>query len=570
MKVPAINRIFLPQDLQIKEWSSLKPYFEALLASEPESSKELKEWFKKRSELEAVVSEDLAWRYIKMTCYTNDETLVQAYEYFVREIQPHIAPLTDQLNKKALASPYLNELMQEEGFDIMIREMKKEVEIFREENIPLETEISSKAQKYGAISGLMEIEHNGQQLTLPQAAVLLKSTDREIREQVYKKIGERRLQDQEQLDQLFNELIDLRTKVARNSGFDNYRDYKFKAMGRFDYSPEDCFDFHHSVKSEVVPLLDGIAKAHQEKLGLSTLKPWDTAVDPSGKAALQPFQGAKDLTAKTIQCFNRLDPFLGGCLKTMEEMGHLDLESRKAKSPGGYNYPLAETGVPFIFMNATSTLGDMVTLLHEGGHAVHSFLMNELELADFKETPSEVAELASMSMELITMDHWDVFFENEEDLTRAKREHLEQIIETLPWVATIDKFQHWIYEHPNHSIEERKEEWNKLFADFSDIITDWEGLEHIKDYIWQKQLHLFEVPFYYIEYGMAQLGAIAIWKNFRENPQEGLASYMKALKLGYTASIPEIYEAAHIKFDFSKENISSLINFVADELKKLG
>jgi oligoendopeptidase F len=253
----------------------------------------------------------------------------------------------------------------------------------------------------------------------------------------------------------------------------------------------------------------------------------------------------------------------------MVEMKHLDLDSRKGKSPGGYNYPLSETGVPFIFMNATSTLRDMVTLLHEGGHAVHSFLMNDLELTDFKNPPSEVAELASMSMELITLDYWDTFFENPKDLKRAKTEHLQGIIETLPWVATIDKFQHWIYENAGHSVEERITAWNDILNDFSDSITDWAGLEKFKDNLWQKQLHLYEVPFYYIEYGMAQLGAVAVWKNYKENPEKGLASYMKALKMGYTKSIPDVYEAADIKFDFSEKNISELMGFVKEEMAKL-
>lgn len=563
------ERQFLPKDFKVKDWETLKPYFDKLLEEEINSAQDLENWFANLSELEAVVSEDMAWRYIKMTCDTSDEKLAASFEDFVRNIQPHIAPYSDKLNRKALASPYLAAVKEKEGYDIMIREMEKDVKIFREENIPLETEIASLSQKYGSISGAMDIEHEGKEMTLQQAAVMLQSTDRKLREEIYRKISSRRLEDKEKLDKLYTELIQLRTKVARNAGFDNYRDFMFTSMGRFDYSPQDCFDFHDSVKSEVVPLLDEIAKDRKEKLGLDTLRPWDKAVDISGKEALEPFKGADDLTKKTIKVFNKLDPFLGDCLVKMVEMKHLDLDSRKGKSPGGYNYPLSETGVPFIFMNATSTLRDMVTLLHEGGHAVHSFLMNDLELNDFKNPPSEVAELASMSMELITLDYWDIFFDNEEDLKRAKTEHLEGIIETLPWVATIDKFQHWIYENPEHTVEERTKAWNDILDDFSDSITDWSGLEKFKDNLWQKQLHLYEVPFYYIEYGMAQLGAVAVWKNYKTDPKKGLDSYMKALKMGYTKSIPEVYEAADIKFDFSKKNISELMSFVKEEMEKL-
>jgi oligoendopeptidase F len=563
------ERQFLPKDFNVKDWESLKPFFDELLETEINSAQDLEKWFAKLSELEAVVSEEMAWRYIKMTCDTTDEKLAESFEDFVRNIQPHIAPYSDELNKKALASPYIATVRENEGYDIMIREMEKDVKIFREENIPIQTEISSLSQKYGSISGAMAVEHDGQELTLQQAAVKLQSTDRKLREEIYRKISSRRLEDEEKLDSLFTELVKLRTEEAKNAGFENYRDYMFAAMGRFDYSPQDCFDFHESVKTEVVPLLNEIAKERKEKLELDTLRPWDKAVDSSGKEALEPFNGANDLTQKTIKVFNKLDPFLGDCLVKMVEMKHLDLDSRKGKSPGGYNYPLSETGVPFIFMNATSTLRDMVTLLHEGGHAVHSFLMNELKLNDFKNPPSEVAELASMSMELITLDYWDIFFDNEEDLKRAKMEHLEGIIETLPWVATIDKFQHWIYENPEHTVQDRTAAWNKILDDFSDSITDWSGLDKFKDKLWQKQLHLYEVPFYYIEYGMAQLGAIAVWKNYKDDPKKGLLSYMNALKLGYTKSIPDIYEAANIRFDFSKENIHELMNFVKNEIKKL-
>ncbi len=302
---------------------------------------------------------------------------------------------------------------------------------------------------------------------------------------------------------------------------------------------------------------------------MESLKPWDKAVDTTGKKPLKPFSSSEELLAKTVKCFTNVDPYLGECLVTMQKMGHLDLESRKGKAPGGYNYPLAESGIPFIFMNATSTLRDVVTLLHEGGHAVHSFLMKPLELSDFKSTPSEVAELASMSMELITMDNWHIFFENEEALKRAKKEHLEQIIETLPWVATIDKFQHWLYENPIHTVEERNNNWLKIFDEFSDSITNWDGIEENKKYLWQKQLHLFEVPFYYIEYGMAQLGAIAVWRNYRKDNKKGLENYLNALKLGYTKNIPEIYKAAGIEFNFSPEYIKELISFVQSEMNNL-
>jgi oligoendopeptidase F len=562
-------RKFLPENFQVTTWENIKSYFTELLERKLDSAEDVKKWFHDRSELESVIAEDLAWRYIRMTCYTENEAYSKAYQDFIQNIQPQIAPVSDQLNKKVAASPYLNQLTASPGYDIMIRNLKKEIEIFREENVPLFTEISTETQKYAQLSGAMTIEWEGKELTLPQASVMLMSTDRKKREEVYHKITTRRLKDKDALNDLFTRLLGLRHKVSVQAGFPNFRDYMFKSLGRFDYTPKDCFDFHDAIQREVVPILNDLSVERKTALKVDALRPWDKAVDPEGREALKPFTNGKELTDKTIEVFRRLDPFLGQCLSIMKEMGHLDLESRKGKAPGGYNYPLAEVGVPFIFMNATSTLRDMVTIMHEGGHAIHNFLTRDLELNDFKSTPSEVAELASMSMELISMDHWDVFFTNEAELKRAKREHLEDIIETLPWVATIDKYQHWIYEHPQHTLAERKKEWGIIFDQFADTVTDWSGLQEAKDYLWQKQLHLYEVPFYYIEYGMAQLGAIAVWRNFRNDRNKGLAGYQNALKLGYMRSIPEIYKAADIKFDFSRRYIKELMDFVRDELSKI-
>jgi len=563
------DRDFLGEGFQVKDWEQIEPYFIDLIDREITDVADLKTWMRDRSELESVISEDLAWRYIRMTCDTSDKSLVENYTQFVQEIQPKVAPLENKLNLKVLDIPFLDQLASEEGYDIMIRSIRKEAEIYREENIPLQTELQTESQKFGQINGAMTVEIEGEELTLQQAAVHLQSIDRNHREEVYFKVANRRFEDRKKLDELFNTLINLRDKVGTNAGFTNYRDFMFAAMGRFDYTPQDCFDFHNSVEKAVVPLLDGIADERKARLGVAELKPWDKAVDPEGKEALKPFNGGDDLLEKTIEVFTRLDPFLGQCLSIMKEMKHLDLESRKGKAPGGYNYPLAEIGVPFIFMNATSTLRDMVTLLHEGGHAVHSLLTKDLELNSFKSTPSEVAELASMSMELISMDHWDVYFEDPDELKRAKKEHLEQIIETLPWVATIDKFQHWIYENPGHTEAERKDNWLKIYDSFSDNVTNWDGCEKYKEYLWQRQLHLYEVPFYYIEYGMAQLGAVAVWRNYKNDPSKGLEGYMNALKLGYMRTIPEVYAAANIRFDFSEEYIGELIGFVRKELEAL-
>ena len=328
-------------------------------------------------------------------------------------------------------------------------------------------------------------------------------------------------------------------------------------------------NFHEAIAQEIVPLLAEQANERVLALDLESLKPWDTDVDTSGKAALKPFNNGEELIDKSIKCFNKLSPFLGSRLEVMKANNLFDVDSRKGKAPGGYNYPLAETGAPFIFMNAANSFRDLTTMVHEGGHAIHTFVTADLELNDFKHCPSEVAELASMSMELISMDHWDVFFTDAEELKRAKRYQLRDILKTLPWVAVVDQFQHWIYTNPNHTTAERTEAWKQIFAKFGAGFVDWSDHETALENLWQKQLHIFEVPFYYIEYGIAQLGAIAVWKNYKENPEKGLHDYLEALKLGYTKSMKEIYQTAGISFDFSPGYIQELIDFVKAELRNL-
>jgi oligoendopeptidase F len=304
-------------------------------------------------------------------------------------------------------------------------------------------------------------------------------------------------------------------------------------------------------------------------MGLNTLSPFDTEVDITGKAALKPFANGNELIDKTIQCFTQISPELGNYLAIMKANQLVDLDARKGKAPGGYNYPLAETGAPFIFMNSANSVRDLTTMVHEGGHAIHTFVSSHLLLNDFKHTPSEVAELASMSMELISMNHWDVFFDNEADLKSAKEEQLKDTLKTLPWVATIDSFQHWLYTNPTHTIAERTAAWEKIFDRFGANFVDWSNHPEQKKNLWQKQLHLFEVPFYYIEYAIAQLGAIAIYRNYLADPEKTLEQYLAALKLGYTKSMKEIYETAGIRFDFSADYIKELMDFLKIEIEKV-
>ena len=562
------NRNYLNQDFDIKTWSDLEALYKELLERKIMSSAELEKWMLDVNELEAAVSENFAWRYIKQSCDTENEMLNKSYAFFVTEIDPKIAPLADRLNKKLIDSPFLKELDQKKYFTYL-RSVKNRIELFREENVELQSQIATKSQQYGSINGKQTIQYDGKELTLQQAALYLKNTDRKVREEVYTLIQSRKKQDEGALNKLFEELLALRNQVALNAGFKNFRDYKFKELGRFDYNQDDCKSFHASIKKYFVPLSKAIDEQRKKELKLYSYRPWDGEVDPGNHKPLHPFDTADELLKKSIECFHVTDPYFGECLTTMQEMKRLDLASRKGKAPGGYNYPLYETGVPFIFMNAVGLQRDVVTMVHEGGHAVHAFLTKEYKINEFKSVPSEVAELASMSMELISMKRWDIFYTDAQDLNRAKKEQLEKIIKTLCWIACVDAFQQKLYENPKQTTEERYALWVDTYHEYESGVLDYSGLEDNVKRMWHSQLHIFEVPFYYIEYGFAQLGALAVWKNFMQTPAKAIQQYKDALSLGYTVSIPEVYRAAGIKFDFSDTYMYSVADFVWKELESL-
>ena len=563
--IKPIPRKFLPETFVVSDWASLEPYLIDLKDRNINSLQSLEHWMEDMSELEAVLSEDACWRQIRMTCDTENSQLAEDFNFFMMEIQPKIQPYSDLLNRKLVESPYSKDLQAPEYFTYL-RNVKKNIDLFREENIPLQSELAVEAQNFGVISGKMTVNVQGKEYTLQQAAKFLENPDRTMREEVYRKINERRLEDKEALNGLFDSLLQKRNRVALNAGFENYRDYRFAELGRFDYSKEDCFQFHESVKQHVLPLVNDIYKKKKEKLGIDALRPWDVDAEPEGVEPLKPFNTGAELLEKTIVAFKNLNPFFADCLSKMNEMGRLDLESRKGKAPGGYNCPLAETGAPFIFMNAAGTLNDVITMVHEGGHAVHSFLAHPLPLSGFKEYPMEIAEVASMSMELFSMEDWKVFFNNEEELNRAKGQQLERVLTIFPWIATIDKFQHWIYENPNHTPEERITNWRRILDEFTPESLDTGGLDAYRNCGWQKQLHLYEVPFYYIEYGIVQLGAIGLWKQFKEDKQAALENYMTALSLGGTRTLPQLFETAGLKFDLSPNHIKELMEFVKGEM----
>jgi len=554
--------------LKVDGWNDVALYFSELLERSIIEVAGLERWLRDLSELEAALSEEGAWRYIRMSLDTRDAEVAKRYNDFNVDVLPNAEQWTDKLQRKLIALPQV-EALSGEGFPVYLRGIREQLRIFRETNVPIQVELRGMAQEYGVIIGAMNVTWKGEQITLPAAAAILESTDRNEREGIYRLICERRAQDGDKLDALFDGMVAKRNTVAHNAGFNNFRDYMYSALGRFDHTPTDAEAFHKSVVSEVLPVVDRLNRERRKHLGLEVLRPWDLSVDPTGKPPLRPFKDADQLVQLTRAVFNKLDPWFSACIASMQQQGRLDLASRDGKAPGGYNYPLYETGAPFIFMNAVGTADDVITMVHEGGHAIHSFLTHPLPITGFKSFPSEVAELASMSMELLTMDHWHLIYADAEELKRAKRDQLERVLTILPWVATIDAFQHAVYTHPEWSPRQRSDEWVRTHQRFNGKEVDWTGLGSERSVLWHKQLHLFEVPFYYIEYAIAQLGAIGVWRNYKRDPVKAVTQYKAALSLGYTRTLPEIYAAAGVTFDLSTAYVRELIGFVNAELDAL-
>jgi len=561
------ERSFVPKEFKLSSWEALEPFYVDLGERELSTQELFEEWIKDWDELYAVVSEDMRWKYIKTSIDTSDAEAKAALEDFYVNLDPRMKPWENKLQKKFNASGLKENLAAE--FINFKRGIANDLALFNEKNIELSKELSLLENKYAEITGAWTINYKDQELTMPQAAKFMRDTDRSVREAVYMLSRDREFQDAATLDQLLSDLIAKRHQIALNAGYSNYRDYKFDEMHRFDYTAKDCEAFHKSTASAILPLLKVIDTQRKADLKVENLKPWDMSVDPLQREPLQPFKTTSEFVDRTVDCFNKLDPYFGACIANMFETNRLDLESRKGKAPGGYMMAMPESGVPFIFMNHASAEGDVRVMVHEGGHAIHSYLAHALKYASMRQTPSEVAELASMSMELFSLENWESFYANTEDLNRAKKSHLEGLLKILPSVAKGDAFQHWMYANPTHSIADRHAKWTALNKIYGSGAVDSSGLENYAEIGYQGILHFYQVPFYYIEYGFAQLGAIAMWMNFKKDAKKAVKDYSNALRLGYTTTIPEIYKTAGIKFDFSEEYVRDLASFVKIELEKL-
>ncbi len=566
MKHTEYPRQFVKPRDALSSWEQIEPYLNLLLSAANDTPEKLNQWLLDCSELAACIDEVGTDRYVKMTCQTDDEARKAAYLDYVENIEPKCKPKWHELDKRFVSSPAV-QVLPGERFEVLTRSVRNQVELYREENVALEVEEAKLQQKFQETSAAMTVEYEGREQTLQQLSIYLERTDRAVRQQVWELSSARRLQDADVLEGIFDGLFKLRHQIAGNAGFDDFRGYAFRAKERFDYTPEDCLAFHDAIEKTCVPLMRGEADARKRKLGVEVLRPWDLAVDVKGRAPLRPFESPEELVQKCVSVFDRLHPDFGAQFREMVRQGRLDLESRKGKAPGGYQSTYQETRQPFIFMNAVGMHRDVRTLIHEGGHAFHTLACRHDPLVTYRRSPLEFAEVASMGMEMLAYEHFDVFYSAEE-LARARRNQLEGVISVLPWVATIDAFQHWMYTKPGHSREERRAYWVELQARFGGL-EDYSGYEEALARGWQKQLHLFEVPFYYIEYAIAQLGALQLWRNARENRGRAIELYRRALALGGSRPLPELFESAGIRFDFTTETLGPLMEAVQAELESL-
>jgi len=557
---------FIPATLDATQWSQLEPLYQKLLDRTLKCANCLEGLILDRSELDAAAAEAEANLYIAMTCHTDDADIKARFLKFVEEVDPNLKRVGFDLDRKIVESPHASALDQAR-YGTLLRSLKQEVKLFRAENVPLQTEVTKLDQQYSEINGAMTVQFDGTERTLPQMARFLEETDRARREASWRVVAERRLQDVTRIDAIYDEMLQLRAKMAANAGYPNFRDFQHDRLPRFDYTPAHCAAFHEAVEKTCVPLARRMQERRAKALGLTALRPWDLKVDVKGRSPLRPFEGADQMVERTSKVYHRMDSELAQMFDSMRGGGCLDLDSRKGKAPGGYQYQRQLSRVPFIFMNAAGMHRDLTTMVHEAGHAFHSLLSKDDPILAYRGSPMEFAEVASMSQELLTLPYLEEFFSTA-DAERARRELLEGVISMLPWIAQIDAFQHWVYLNPGHSSAERTKAWLDLDARFGGSL-DWSGIEGSRAHMWQRQLHLFGMPFYYIEYGIAQLGSLQLWLASKKSEKDALAAYKRALTLGGSKPLPELFAAAGLRFDFGPATVQSLMDAVGAELDRL-
>ena len=564
---PAKPRSFVPVNIDLGDWPQIAPLFDLLerRIAQAASAAAFEKWLLDWCELSAALDEEGSRRNITMTCHTENAEAEKAYLHFVEHVEPPLKPRQFALEQLYVAHPQRKNLPMPR-YQVFDRDVANHVQLFRPENVALETEEAKLGQQYQKLIGAQTVQFRGEEKTLVQMGRYLEEPDRALRQKAWQLVAQRRMQDVDKCEEIMDELIKLRHQIAKNAGFDNYLEYVFRQKGRFDYTPADCVKFHDAVASEIMPAVREIQNDRQRQLKLDKLRPWDLAVDPQNRPPLKPFADVGEMVARTQQIFNHLDAGLAANFQEMQDKKLLDLDNRKGKAPGGYQCTLAEARVPFIFMNAVGVQRDVETIVHEAGHAFHAQATRGEDLYPYRSAPIEFCEVASMAMELLGNEFIEEFYAPAE-AARARKTHLEGIIGFFPWMATVDAFQHWIYSHPGHTRAERKAAYMQLMDRFGGDV-DYSGFEEVRAHSWHRQLHIFLYPFYYVEYGIAQLGALQVWANSKANKAKALADYKKSLTLGGSRPLPELFATAGCKLEFSAATIKPLIQLASTELKQ--
>jgi oligoendopeptidase F len=556
------------EDAKHWTWTEVEPYFAALKAREL-NAENVGDWLREWSALSDVLSEVFSRARVATTVDTGDEEAEAYYKNLLATIYPEIEKAENDLNKKLLDTG-----LTPAGLELPLKKMRTDVELFREENIELNTRTQVLGLEFNKIIGAMTINWEGEELTLPQAAKLQHNPDREVREKAWRLYMNRYLKDREPINALWTQLFETRQKIARNAGFSNFREYIWQSRHRYDYTPEDCITFHNAIEQVVLPAARKRNERRREALGIERLRPWDLAVDPFGREPIKVWETIDDFAGKAENIFNRVDPQLGDYYTTMRREDLLDLPNRKNKGVGAYctGFPLMKR--PFVFMNAVNQRDDVRTLLHEVGHAFHNFeTFANLDYGMQRQYPIEFAEVASMAMELLAAPYLTEenggYFTTEE-AARDRIEHLEKILYFWPYMAVVDSFQHWVYTSGDAAADPTNcdAKWAELWDRFM-IAADYTGLEDVKMTGWHRKHHIFRYPFYYVEYGLAQLGAVQVWANALENQSEAVAAYRRGLALGGTKNLPELFGTTGAKFAFDAETLGKAVDLIERTIEQL-
>lgn len=549
------------------EWKQIEPYFDEL-AGRTLTADNVDDFLRDWTHLESLIREAAERMQVATTLNTADTAAEERLNHYLDTVMEPFATQAQRLKEHLLASG-----LEPAGFEIPLKQIRTDAEIFREANVPLQTEEKKLANEYDRIIGAQTVEWEGQEKTLSQLRPLYQNPDRSVRERAWRLASDRQLADREAINALWRKFMDLRVRMARNAGYDSYRDFRWLQMSRFDYTPEDCLRFHDAIEQVVVPAAQRIYERHRDQLGVDSLRPWDTDVDPLGRPALKPFSDMAALITTSKQIFDAVDPALGGYFQRMIDEDLLDLENRKGKAPGGYCTCFYESEQPFIFMNSVGLHDDVQTLLHEGGHSFHAYeSMHQPYLQQKEDVPTEFAEVASMTMELLGQPYLaqPTGFYDEADAARATIEHLESIICFWPYMAVVDAFQHWVYTNEATASDPANcdAKWGELWDRFMKG-QDWSGLEDEKVTGWHRKLHIHEIPFYYVEYGLAQLGAVQVWRNSLQDEKQAIADYRHALALGNTAPLPALFEAAGAKLTPDVATLGACVELIESTIARL-